>query len=118
MKSFVSVNKRLVKAISPIMPISHLKYSGDSPNYAIFNIPVRQASMLQSGGNERVRVYGYVDVFTADDPSVSDSVLASIDMALSKEGFSVMNIATVAFIDELKKYHSEIEWAIGVDANG
>lgn len=117
MKTFVSVNKLLTGAVKPIMPIAHLKYSGSSQDYATFNIPVRQASMLQAGGNEKVRVYGYIDVFTVADPSVSSSVLADIDTALAEAGFHVMNIATVDFIDELKKYHSEIEWSIGVDAS-
>ena len=116
-KSFVSVNRLLVGAFKNIMPIAHLKYSGTSPDYATFNIPVRQATMLQSGKNEKVRVYGYIDVFTVSDPSTSSSVLADIDQALAEAGFHVMNIGTIAFIDELKKYHSEIEFAIGVDAS-
>jgi len=116
-KSFVSVNRLLVGALRNIIPIAHLRYSGTSPDYATFNIPVRQATMLQSGKNEKVRVYGYIDVFTVSDPSTSSSVLADIDTALAEAGFHVMNIGTIAFIDELKKYHSEIEWSIGVDAS-
>lgn len=118
MKTYVSVNKKIVSAIKPIMPIAHLNYKGTSPNYATFNIPVRQAAMLQAGTNEKVRVYGYIDVFTVSDPSVANSVLDQIDDALVSAGFSVINIATVAYIDELEKYHSEIEWAIGVDVDG
>lgn len=124
MKTFVSVNRRLVGAIRTIMPIAHLRFSGvDSPenkykDYAIFNIPVRKATMLQSGKNEKVRVYGYIDVFTVDDPSTSTSVLEEIDEALSNAGFNVINIATISHIDELGRYHSEIEWSIKEDVDG
>lgn len=118
MKTFISVHKLLTGAVKPIMPIAHLKYPGSSEDYATFNIPVRQPSMLQAGTNERIRVYGYIDVFTVADPSTSTSVLDEMDQALTGAGFSVMNIATVAYLEELKKYHSEIEFAIGVDVNG
>lgn len=120
MKTFISINKKLIAAISPIIPIAHLKLPEQpeqSENYALFNIPVRQPSMLQAGTNERIRVYGYIDVFTVADPSTSTSVLDEMDQALTGAGFSVMNIATVAYLEELEKYHSEIEWSIGVDAS-
>ena len=37
LKTYVSPNKAIVSALSPILPIAHLQYEGTANTYAIFS---------------------------------------------------------------------------------
>lgn len=108
MRTYQSINKELVAALRPILPVAHLEYPDGGKEYATFDVTVMQATHHASGDNHAIRCHGYVDVFTEYDPASADSVLGRIDAALNDAGFSVTSIGGTQYIREMRKYHTEV----------
>lgn len=109
LKTYVSINKEIVKALSPIIPISHLNYTGTSKDYATFEVSSRQKALEASGDNFGIDCYGYIDVFTASDPSrEQDSLIEKIDSALEERDISVVTIRGTEYVQSMNCYHTEI----------
>lgn len=108
MKLFSSPNKLIVRSVKPYFPVGHLKYTGQSSDYAIFRIDSRAEIYSGSGVNHSVRSYGFIDVFTTFDPSGENSVMSSIENALLANNINVLNISTT-YDPEDNVFHTEFE---------
>jgi hypothetical protein len=118
LKTYVSPNKAIMSALSPILPIAHLQYSGTAETYAIFRIVNRNVSVIGSGRNKVVDCYILIDVFSPDDLSRSDSVVGDIENALLEAGFIVRDIADVNFSPDGSPqayHHTEIDCVLTME---
>lgn len=108
MRTYVSINRKLKSALSPILPIAHGDYGGKDDAYAVFRVSSRTKSVIGSGENQAVVCYGFIDVFTKTNSSVEDSVLSKIDKALEENGFMVANITDPEYIYDKHYFHAEV----------
>lgn len=118
MKTYLSINAEVVKALQPIIPVAHLEYPDGGREYATFDITVTRGVNHASGMNHGVLCYGYLDVFTDYDPTGSCSILEEIDRALDQAGFSVQSISGTRYFREMHKYHTQISYQALVDIGG
>lgn len=108
MRTYVSINRKLKSALSPILPTAHGDYGGKDDAYAVFRVSARTKSVIGSGENQAVVCYGFVDVFTKTNSSVENSVLFKIDKALEENGFMVANITDPEYIYDKHYFHAEV----------
>lgn len=108
MRTYVSINSKLKKALSPILPTAHGSYGGKEDAYAVFRVSSRTKSLIGSGENQAVVCYGFIDVFTKTNSSVKDSVLSQIDKALEENGFIVANISDPVYLYDKHYFQAEV----------
>lgn len=118
MKTYVSINHEITAALSPILPTAHLTYNGRSPEYIIFRVENMRSTQHASGDNQGVICYGFVDIFTVEDPSRRGSLLEEIDYALEEHDFKVASIGPVEYYKYSQKYHTEIAFHCLVKLEG
>ena len=118
MKSYTPVNNIIVAAMAevfPDIPCGHLRYTGKSQNYAIFRVSSRIKKGIGSGNNRRVDSYGFIDIYTRYDLTVSGSELEMVDEIFSENGIWVRGINSLDYQEEVNLFHVEIEFIIPVD---
>jgi hypothetical protein len=118
LKTYVSPNKAIMSALSPILPIAHLQHPSPEGTYAIFRIVNRIVSVIGSGRNKVVDCYIYIDVFSPDDLSRADSIIGDIENALLEAGFIVRDIADVRFTPDGSPeayHHTEIDCVLTME---
>lgn len=121
-KAYFSPNARIVRALDGILPVGHYIYTGDSRDFAVFEITNRLKAFYSSGTNRAIEAHVFLDVITEYDPSGANSIIDRIDTALTLEGVEVTSIASRGRDDETLLWHTEltclVREAVNVDEDG